>query len=90
MPQLAGIRHRSCSGCFLNERRLQAVYEAYGSGERVRRPAGLAPNGMNFLDALGLAEKLKARGSSTRLEFSATNGPRFGETLDDQRSTVSR
>jgi len=41
----------------------QAVYEAYDSGDGVGAGLGLAPNGMNVLDALGLAEKLKARGS---------------------------
>jgi 2-polyprenyl-6-methoxyphenol hydroxylase-like FAD-dependent oxidoreductase len=39
------------------------VYEAYGDSHGVGGGLGLAPNGMNVIAALGLADKLKARGS---------------------------
>jgi 2-polyprenyl-6-methoxyphenol hydroxylase-like FAD-dependent oxidoreductase len=39
------------------------VYEAYPYKDGVGGGLGLAPNGMNVLDALGLAERTKARGS---------------------------
>jgi 2-polyprenyl-6-methoxyphenol hydroxylase-like FAD-dependent oxidoreductase len=40
-----------------------AVYEAYGDSHGIGGGLGLAPNGMNVIAALGLADKLKARGS---------------------------
>lgn len=40
-----------------------AVYEAYPYTEGVGGGLSLAPNGMNVLDELGLAEKIKARGT---------------------------
>ena len=40
-----------------------AVYEAYGESERIGGGLGLAPNGMNVLAELGLAEVLRKRGS---------------------------
>ncbi len=40
-----------------------AVYEAYPYTEGLGGGLSLAPNGMNVLDELGLAEKLKARGT---------------------------
>jgi 2-polyprenyl-6-methoxyphenol hydroxylase-like FAD-dependent oxidoreductase len=40
-----------------------AVYEAHGESHGVGGGLGLAPNGMNVIAALGLADKLKARGS---------------------------
>ncbi len=39
------------------------VYEAYGYRERTGGGLGLAPNGMNVLAALGLADEAKKRGS---------------------------
>jgi 2-polyprenyl-6-methoxyphenol hydroxylase-like FAD-dependent oxidoreductase len=38
------------------------VYEVYPCTEGVGGGFNLAPNGMNMLDALGLAEKVKTRG----------------------------
>src|SRR5690348_2380566 len=40
-----------------------AIYEAYPYKEGIGGGFGLAPNGMNVLAALGLAEQTKARGS---------------------------
>src|SRR2546428_3318263 len=40
-----------------------AVYEAHPYTEGVGGGLSLAPNGMNVLDELGLAEKIKARGT---------------------------
>jgi 2-polyprenyl-6-methoxyphenol hydroxylase-like FAD-dependent oxidoreductase len=40
-----------------------AVYEAYPSTEGVGGGLSLAPNGMNVLNELGLADKIKARGT---------------------------
>ena len=43
-----------------------AVYEADGPTEGIGGGLGLAPNGLNVLAELGLAEKLRARGSPAR------------------------
>lgn len=40
-----------------------AIYEARGDSRGIGGGLGLAPNGMNVIAALGLADKLKARGS---------------------------
>lgn len=39
------------------------VYEAHGPSDGIGAGLGLAPNGLNVLAALGLAEKLRGRGS---------------------------
>jgi 2-polyprenyl-6-methoxyphenol hydroxylase-like FAD-dependent oxidoreductase len=43
-----------------------AIYEARGTGEGMGGGLGFAPNGMNVIAALGLADELKARGSPVR------------------------
>lgn len=55
---------------FLNKAGISsAVYEARGPSHGVGGGLGLAPNGMNVLAALGLAEALKARASPAQESF---------------------
>jgi len=55
---------------FLNKAGITStVYEAYGASHGVGGGLGLAPNGMNVIAALGLADKLKARGSPAPESF---------------------
>jgi 2-polyprenyl-6-methoxyphenol hydroxylase-like FAD-dependent oxidoreductase len=52
-----------------------AVYEAYRSTEGVGGGLSLAPNGMNVLNELGLADKIKARGTvALELSFRSETG----------------
>lgn len=54
----------SALGLFLHKAGIPCViYEAYAYKEGVGGGLAIAPNGMNVLAALGLAEKVKARGS---------------------------
>jgi 2-polyprenyl-6-methoxyphenol hydroxylase-like FAD-dependent oxidoreductase len=57
----------SALGLFLHKVGIPCViYEAYAYKEGVGGGLGLAPNGLNVLAALGLAEKVKSRGSVAR------------------------
>jgi 2-polyprenyl-6-methoxyphenol hydroxylase-like FAD-dependent oxidoreductase len=51
---------------FLKKARISsAVYEAYGPGGEIGGGLGLAPNGMNVLAVLGLADTLTRRVTSS-------------------------
>jgi 2-polyprenyl-6-methoxyphenol hydroxylase-like FAD-dependent oxidoreductase len=78
-----------------------AVYEAYGPSEGPGGGLGLAPNGLNVLAELGLAEKLSARGSPARnnrfydergrlIAQYSTGGSKYGEeTLSCMRGDLN-
>ncbi|MEP7284314.1 MAG: FAD-dependent monooxygenase [Chloroflexota bacterium] len=56
----------SALALFLNKAGISStIYEAYPYKEGIGGGLGLAPNGMNVLAALGLAEQVKARGTLT-------------------------
>jgi 2-polyprenyl-6-methoxyphenol hydroxylase-like FAD-dependent oxidoreductase len=63
-----------------------AVYEAHGASDGVGGGLGLAPNGMNVIAALGLADRLKARGNpANRMDFRDERGRLLAELSIDQK-----
>lgn len=60
-----------------------SVFEAYPDRAELGGSLGLAPNGMNVLDELGLADRILAAGSPmTRAEFRDVHGKVIGITPD--------
>ena len=74
----------SALGLFLHKAGIPCViYEAYAYKEGVGGGLGLAPNGLNVLAALGLAEKVKARGSLARDSYFYSEGGRVLARYDN-------